>query len=317
MVRSRSQTAAVLVLALLAVPAFPTVAGAQSRPAAEVSKTDEARQRYERGLKLYEEGAFDGARSEFERAYALAATYKLLYNIGVVYAQLADFVGAIKFLEQYLQEGGAQIPEARRNEVTKLLSELRSRVAKLQVRVNEPDSDVYIDDVLVGRSPLAESVAVNPGRRKVSATKKGRVPSSKVIDVASADRANVELELAAVPVVREIRDAPTRRVPWLGWAATGVLAAGAGVFGYVAVTQSSKLKDERAVPNPDADLLASRSSQTKTYGYLADGLAVGALVVGVVSLYYTIKWGKPAATAPTTGHNLTVTPTLGGGMLTF
>src|SRR4026208_2260108 len=82
--RSRSMIA-VLTAAAFVVPASGL---AQSPPSEEprASKTDEARARYERGLKLYSDGAYDAARSEFERAYAIAPTYKVLYNIGLVHA---------------------------------------------------------------------------------------------------------------------------------------------------------------------------------------------------------------------------------------
>ena len=66
--------------------------GAQpaAEPAAQVQPADveEARRRFDRGVKLYSEGDFTLAVIEFERAYELVANYRVLYNIGHVSIQL-------------------------------------------------------------------------------------------------------------------------------------------------------------------------------------------------------------------------------------
>ena len=59
------------------------------------AQIDEARQRRDRGLKLYEDGAWDAALSEFQRAYDLAPTYKLLYNLALAHRQLNDYAAAV------------------------------------------------------------------------------------------------------------------------------------------------------------------------------------------------------------------------------
>src|SRR5262245_52890005 len=61
----------------------PSAAPAKQHPAASPEKMAEARQRFERGLALFEEKNFEAARVELERAYEIAPTWKLLYNIGL------------------------------------------------------------------------------------------------------------------------------------------------------------------------------------------------------------------------------------------
>src|SRR5687767_10382569 len=95
------------------------------------AKMEEARQRYQRGLQLFNEANYEAARVEFERAYQLAPSYKILYNIGLCYEQLGDYVQAQSTLQRYLEIGGAEISEERRSEVAKELAQIRPRIAKV------------------------------------------------------------------------------------------------------------------------------------------------------------------------------------------
>src|SRR6185295_9933737 len=59
-----------------------------SAPAPDSKAMAEAKERYVRALELVAEGAYDAALLEFKRAYALAPTYKLYYNMAVVSQRL-------------------------------------------------------------------------------------------------------------------------------------------------------------------------------------------------------------------------------------
>lgn len=298
MLKHRRIVAAVLALGMASVTSLSFA----QQP--DQAKVNEARDRYERGLKLYEDGAYDAARIELERAYELAPTYKLLYNIGIVRAQLSDFVGAVKNLERFLAEGGENVPPARRAEVTKLLAELRPRIARVNVTTNVAGSDIFVDDTPVGKAPLSQPIEVNPGKRKISASKSGWIPASKSIDVGGSERANVSLELTEASKTVVINTG-TRRVPWIGWVATGALAVGAGAFGYFAIKSSQDLADKRDQENADPDQLESDRKKTKVYSYLADGLGVAAVIAGGISLYLTIKWGKEEGSSTPTDTSKT------------
>ncbi len=253
----------------------------------------EARARYERGIRLYDEGAYEAARSEFERAYSLVPTYKLLYNIALVREQLADFVSALDNFQRYLKEGGDELSPERKKVVEAEIAKLLPRIGKVDVTINVPGSDVFVDDVPVGKSPLTAPLSVNPGRRKISASHKGRLPATKVVDVAGSEQVHVSLDLPQAGGTTVIVTNTSRRIPWVGWIATGALAIGSGVFGYLAIDQSSKLDDAKnAGPNPDPSSLDSRSKRIKAYSITADLLGASAIIAGGISLYFTIKWGK-------------------------
>lgn len=264
---------------------------AEAASADPKAKLDEAREHYEKGLKLFEDGAYDAARIEFERAYELSPTYRLLYNIGQVQREQLDYVGAIRSFESYLAEGGSAIPEVRRKEVTDAIAVLKTRVATVMITVNVEGADVFVDDVAVGKSPLNKPVMVNAGRRKISASKPGRIPAAVVLDLAGTDQRSAKLDLAEGS--KTVYMDTSRRVPWAGWVTTVVLAAGAGVAGYAALQANSKLNDMKdAGPSPNPDDLSSQNSRVRLYSITADVLTAGAVIAGGISLYYTIKWGK-------------------------
>src|SRR5262245_61950348 len=69
-----------------AAPAAPAPSSAApAQPTPEILA--EAKQRFDRGYELYEEGEYPLALIEFNRAYELVPNYKVLYNIGQVCIQ--------------------------------------------------------------------------------------------------------------------------------------------------------------------------------------------------------------------------------------
>ncbi len=158
---------------------------------------EEAQNRYQRGRELYEENDFPAALVEFKRAYELAPSYRLLYNIAQVQYQLQDYASALDSFQRYLDEGGGELPAQRREEVQREIDRLQVRVATVRVTVNKPGAEISVDDVPVGTSPLREPLLLNAGRRKISASLQGTPPVTRVVDVAGRDTLDVSLEFAA------------------------------------------------------------------------------------------------------------------------
>src|SRR5947209_3187659 len=94
----------------------------------------EARARYERGMDLARRGIYEQAIAELERAYALAPSFKILYNLGLAYEQLSEYPAAVRALERYLATGGANAAAAQRAEAERRLARMRPLVGRLDVR---------------------------------------------------------------------------------------------------------------------------------------------------------------------------------------
>jgi hypothetical protein len=297
----------------------------------------EARERYDSAIKLYEDGAYDAALVELNRAAELRPSYKLYYNIAQVRFAMHDYAAAMDAYRQYLDKGGDKIPGARRDQVQKELANLAQRVAKLSVEVDVPGAEILVDDSVVGTSPLAAPVIVNSGIRRITVRHPDYVPQNRRVTLAGnvqekvsftllshagpADSAgaaapgastttpNAPLPPSALPPSTTNDSsvaAPTtpassnRHTPayvWAGWTVTGVLAAGAAATGIIALSKNSSLDRERNRLELSNDEIDSRASKVRTFAALTDGLIAAAVVAGGVSLWLTLQSGPDERTA--------------------
>ena len=180
---------------------------ASSKAGAQEDAIEKARASFFQGVELYKEGSFEAALAEFRRAYETTPVYRVLYNIAQAYFELHDYVNSYANLKEYVQQGGDEISAARRAQVDELSRKLERRIAYLEIVCDASDADIRIDDVSVGKSPLAMAVPVNAGPRRVSAVKLGYPVVARVVTVAGAERAKVKLEIGAPTDVRPARPA--------------------------------------------------------------------------------------------------------------
>lgn len=94
--------------------------GAEAQTDAEA----QARQQFERGQALYEEGEFLEAAQAFEEAYRISERPRLLYNAYLAYRDLQDTPNAARTLRQFLVEVNDLAPRER--------SQLRARLDALE-----------------------------------------------------------------------------------------------------------------------------------------------------------------------------------------
>ncbi len=313
----------------LALVAAPEVARAnsgqvQQGTASDAAPTREAQQRFRRGLELYDENDFRGALVELERAYELAPNFRALYDIGQVRYQLRDYAGALRAFEQYLHDGGAQVEQRRRAEVESDISKLQERVARISITTSAAGAQVFVDDVLVGTTPLSEPVMVSAGRRKITASEEGYASVTRVVDVAGADTLELPLELSPLAAAAPPRAAqsaadrlasaapraqapnppptvPPRQVPWVAWGVTGALALGATVTGVMALAASDDLENKRATANVGRQALDDAESRTSRLALTTDLLGGAAIMLGGYATWRTFFAGHSSADSSPSG----------------
>jgi hypothetical protein len=286
-----------VVLAALLVPV-----AASAQPGA--SAVDEGRARFSKGVVLFRAGDYRAALVEFDRAYAIAPSFRIQFNIGQSCAELQDYACAVKAFERFLADGGKQTPAAQRATASSELRRLQSLVANVRVVVNVSGAEVTVDDVRVGVSPLAVPVMVSAGRRRITASRPPLAPVSSVVDVAGGDTIALKLELAespaaVVPPAPAPAPAPTppapgapSRVPfWIGAGATTLLVAGTVTFGVLSVRAKSDLDatvGRFGVSNADIDHARSRVDGLAIVTDVFGGAALVAAGITTV-LYFTSK----------------------------
>jgi tetratricopeptide (TPR) repeat protein len=274
----------------------PAPASEQVAPDPTAEAQEEARQRFDRGLALFEDGDFRLALIEFERAYALVPDYRVLYNIAQVNIQLGRYAEARRALEEYVNKAGAALPESRAAGVKDDLKMLAARTAHLSVTSNAAGADIILNDTPVGTAPLAEPLLVDAGEHRVELRKAGYVSRIQQVKLAGGDASSITVNLEEVkprtvivergqePIVREERPSWL----WASWTATGVLAAGAVATGVFGISKANEYEDEKDLPQTSKTKLEDLSNQADTLLLVADIAGAAAVVAGGISLYFTL-----------------------------
>jgi tetratricopeptide (TPR) repeat protein len=118
---------ALLALALLGA----AEATAQSTPSA--AQLAEARERFERGLTAYRMGELKQALADFTRAYELAPSRELEFNLARVYERLGDAEPAIRHYRSYL--AGAELDPRERQRIDARIAELTALLERQQAPI--------------------------------------------------------------------------------------------------------------------------------------------------------------------------------------
>jgi hypothetical protein len=218
---------------------------------------------------------------------------------------MQDYVCGLRSFERYLQEGGASVPQQRRDEVNADIEKLRARVGYLKIVANVPEVSITVDDITVGTAPISR-LPVNAGRHRVQAAKEGRVPVTRIVELAGAENQEVKLELAEIAerqvIVRETGPAaapPSRWTPlsYTGLAAAGAMAIGAGVTGVMALSASNEVKSSTYYMTPTAADKAN-VDKANSLALTTDILIAASAVTLAATLYFTLTRNPQAEAAP-------------------
>jgi hypothetical protein len=274
--------------------ALPLMVAAWSTPA---YADDEAVTRFERGVQLYEAENYEGALVEFNTAYKLSKNYKLLYNVGICQNAMKDYAAATESFQRYLNEGGAELSEARRADVNDRLSKLSLMVTRVRVSTNAPSgATLLIDEQPSGTTPLPDTIPVKIGRRQFSITAQGRTVT-KTVDVSSGDQTPISLVLTDTPgqandttstPVSTDDDGPS--FPWPFWGLTAVLGGATAVTGVLAVGKANDFEKKQATFGIDKASLEDERSKAQTLGLVTDVLLVCTVLSAGVSTVLTIRY---------------------------
>lgn len=306
MTQARAAIATLLATSLIAAsnprparadePSAPTET---DEPTADAT-TLEARAHHRRALQLYDDGEYRLALVEFERAYAIGKSYKVLFNIGQVSYQLTRYAKARVAFERYLADGGNRVDTDRRAAVERDLTTLKLRTASLSIHVNGPGATVVINDEPAGQAPIDDAI-VDAGALRVNISRDGWTPAVRQVTLAGGDSQTLDVTLS--PVRREVIETRPSGTglsgPALaGWIATGVLAAGAIGTGIAANAASSTYdtKLNSPIAGSPADAHADLEHQRNVVRGLAittDALIVGSLIAGGIALWLTIRGPHP------------------------
>jgi len=299
---------------------------------AQSPNTEEAREHFSRGVEFFKDQSYDAALAEFQRAYSLAPNYRLLYNLAQVQLERHDYASALKYLQDYLAAGGSELDAERRTQVSQDIARLKSKVARLLVRSDIDGAEVSVGGSVVGKTPMASPVIINPGVVQVRVVREGYQTETRTLTVVGADEQVVNVSMTPGSVGSEapaIRDdaaltetVPNRAEPrhsytaaWVGVGVTAALGVGTTVFALRSKSADSELDDRlNAFPGQPSRIDDARS-QLRTAALVTDILAVSTAVAAGLTLYFVLSPSTETAPARSqAGVGLAPAP---GGVVVF
>lgn len=283
-------------LAAFALAVGPARVHAEADNSADL---ESGRSHFDRGVDYVHDGDLKAALIEFKRAYVASPNYRVLYNLGQVSNALSEYTEAQRYFQRYLTDGAGEIEPARKREVEGLLEKLAGRIASLVLTSNMAGAELFVDDVSVGKTPLAEPVRVSTGTREISAVISGRPRVTRVIEAAGGETLAVRMEFPAESAeqTRPAPDAATAStqssgpspVLWLG-IGSGVLAVSTGVMAYLAAHDAAEYHDaleRRTTPEELDELDDSATAKALVTDILLGATIVATTVTVIVALQGT------------------------------
>jgi hypothetical protein len=164
-------------------------------PDADTKMKAEAAERFDRGLRLFDDGDNAGALAEFKKTYEILPNPVVRYNLGLVYAAMGRPVDAVDALVNVID--ATQLSAEQNARAKRTLDEQRARVGTIAVRTAPESASIEVDGVEVARTPLAAPLRVAVGKHLVGASAEGHLPIRR--EVVVAGQALVELELTLLP----------------------------------------------------------------------------------------------------------------------
>ncbi|MDQ3032408.1 MAG: PEGA domain-containing protein, partial [Myxococcota bacterium] len=227
-------TALAVVVAALALA--PITAQAQETQAAQPGAED-ARTLFQRGQTAYSQGDYDGAITQWARAYELDPRPLLQFNLSQAYERLGRLEDAIGALEQYLEN--ADPNDEHQADARARLSSVRERLGRTSVRiVGGPEgATILIDGNDVGRTPRPDPIQVAPGSHRVIVRASGYADFTSSVVVSAGQAVEVPVEMApAAAAVASGGELPI--VPIVLFSVGGAALIAGAVMGGIALSDA-------------------------------------------------------------------------------
>jgi tetratricopeptide (TPR) repeat protein len=289
------------------------VAGAGLARADERKKDVFARDAFRDGVSYYEKGRFADALAAFKQAYALRPSYKILFNIGQVQAQLEHNAAALEAFEGYLAEGRAEIGGRRLEEIQREMARLAALVGDMEVD-GPRGAELWVDGERRGYLPLAGPLRLDAGEHLVvvrtgdslSCEKRETVVGAQDITSKCEPPPQTQPEPPTITLDARLEPKPESPPPETGnvfldevapWTAAG-LGAAALAAGIACAVKTARLNGELRDACPNGECPPGRAEDVDALPKLAgaaDGLFVATAVLSAAAItLFVAPWRHDA-----------------------
>ena len=319
---------AILLSSFVGVLASASPSHAQPSPSTPAKSegdalTKKARQLYAEGVKAYQQAKWEEARASFLAAWALAKHYTIAGNLADCEMRLGLYRDAAEHLAYYVREVVKDDTSTtdERKAAQRNYDDARAKVASLLVRVNLPAAEVYVDEKLIGKSPLVDLLFLDTGSHVLEARSEGYPSIKATVDAKPGMSREIALALKRADVVPPVLPPSARLSPvWIvvsGALAAGGLGAGIGLTA-AANGKSTDAKTRRGQVGSGSACFAQPSSPTcVTLQSAADSknalsnFAMISFIAGGAFALTSAGLGMWSASSPKTGATVRVAPVVG------
>jgi PEGA domain len=239
----------------------------------EDATVDMARERFKEGVGYFDKKQYDKARAAFLQAYALKKHPAVLLNLAQSELRSGFEVDAAKHFARYLREATDASPAEQQAAEAGLLA-TKTVVVELQIEVDRPGAEVYVDGNLEGTTPLTEPVFVASGTHHVEARKAGKTVFVPVNAAGKSSRVVLAFEPSPVATSTEVTasHSSTNRQPFFRWLThspvglVGLTLTGLGVGGGIGLTLGAKNAQDNANKVHDTVFTVTRRDFPTTPG---------------------------------------------------
>lgn len=177
------------------------VSAVRAEPAASDTEDSFAVQ-YRKGYDALSEKDFAEARRIFHELWQRYRTSAVAASLSQAEAHLGNRVEAAGLMAFAVAHAGPNDKPAVVERYKQALAELRAQVASLSVDVNEAGAEIRVDGSLIGRSPLAGELFIEPGERAIEARLGADRMTLQNITALAGQHYSLKLQLTPVTTVR-------------------------------------------------------------------------------------------------------------------
>jgi hypothetical protein len=329
-IRARPSSTLRRACALAIVAALPLgfARPARAQPQVSTAQADLARELFRKAAKEYTAGKVNEAYRDYLAAWNAQKSPDTAGNLGSIELEL----GYLREAAEHASYAIAHFPptgsKAQRAALVSMLADACKQIGVLSIQVNVPGAAISIDGKPLGSAPLDGDVYIEPGDHTVLAEAPDHDPARQTIHVEKGSTTPVVLALTVHPTT-----GPQPAATPTNWprpiAVAGVITAGAGFAAGTALAIMAKIKATDAdaagqaldaltkgslsacpavnatIEASCAKLLGAQQSRD-TFANTALWMFVGATVVTVGTVAYTVV--VPRFSAPTTTTGMSVVP---------
>lgn len=155
----------------------------------------DARKHFESGVALRKVEDYAGAAVEFEESVRIYKTKAALFNLANCYKAMHRYAEALAALKLLQGEFGDVLNAEMRAAVASLEKEIETVTGTLAVKVDRAGASIFVDDGLVGKSPLPSPLLLGPGYHEIRVELNGMETARRKAKLVSGAKLKLDVKL--------------------------------------------------------------------------------------------------------------------------